>query len=277
VQLSSEDPSASFLLARCLFDPENPEPTLRALVKARCHWSRYPEAEIFHRLLAEHCCGADSPQLHESRSLSELADAHPQARHRVDAAQYIREAMPEARLFCSTRDTLRFATNEATSSGNVVELGVFHGVSLRWLAQWRPGDVHGFDSFEGLPDAWERVPRGRFTTAGQAPTGIEAQLWVGRFEERLPEFVEQHPEPLALLHVDSDLYESARCGLELLGPQLRPGSIIVFDEYLGHRSWRQDEFRAFQEAVAANGWSYAYLAANPFTGQVVVQIRGLVA
>ena len=59
----------------------------------------------------------------------------------------------------------------------------------------------------------------------------------------------------------------------LLGERVVPGSVLVFDEYFCFASWREDEFKAFQEAVAANGWAYDYLAFNPFTKQAAVVIR----
>ncbi len=277
--LHPEDPSARFLLARCLFDSDDPELALTALKPPNDVPHVHSEAAVFRSLLAQHAQLGGLPKQNahapsDPDEFAELGEAYPDATHLIDMARYVLRSMPGARLLSSTRQTLEFAHLHAPEHGSVVELGVFHGVSLRWLAQWRPGgDVHGFDSFEGLPSEWARVPRGRFTTAGRPPRDIEAQLWIGAFHECLPEFVKRQRGPIALLHVDSDLYESARCGLELLEPLLRPGSVIVFDEYFGHRNWRQDEFRAFQEAVVAHGWNYVYLAANPFTGQVVVQLR----
>jgi Tfp pilus assembly protein PilF/predicted O-methyltransferase YrrM len=270
--LAPDDASAHFLLARCLFDAADPGPSLRALERAHQTGQRYPEAEILHRLLVEHCAVGQAPTAGAPRDFTTLESRYPHLAALVDAARYVRDAMPNALISSSARDTLRLAEARAPREGSVVELGVFHGVSLRWLAEWRPGDVHGFDSFEGLPSAWQLVPCGRFTTGGRTPRDVGASLWVGSFEQQLPRFVEQHPRAIALLHVDSDLYESASSGLRWLAPLLRPGSVVVFDEYLGHHSWRQDEFRAFQEAVHANGWSYEYLAVNPFVGQAVVRL-----
>lgn len=48
----------------------------------------------------------------------------------------------------------------------------------------------------------------------------------------------------------------------------------MFDEYLINDWWREDEYKAFQEAVAQRGWRYEYLAFSLFTGQAVVQILG---
>ncbi len=268
VDLRPEDPSSLFLLARCLFTDQDPRPCLEALARASSGAQGFGEADVFRWLLEQRL------HLQALPPAPELIDAHPDLAHLIDAAVFICNEMPGARVFSSARDTLRYAAQQAPALGATVELGVFHGVSLRWLAECRPGALHGFDSFVGLPSEWAPVPAGRFTTAGRAPVDIDAQFWVGRFDEQLPRFVAQHDGPVTLLHIDSDLYESARCGLRHLTPLLGRGSVIVFDEYFGHRSWRQDEYRAFQEAARDNEWTYEYLAVNPFTGQVVIRLGG---
>ena len=78
--------------------------------------------------------------------------------------------------------------------------------------------------------------------------------------------------PLRLLHIDSDLYESARTVLAHLRPWIVPGTVLVLDEYLGHTTWRDDEYRAFIEAAQAYGWSYEYLALCWVTGQASVRL-----
>ena len=54
-----------------------------------------------------------------------------------------------------------------------------------------------------------------------------------------------------------------------------PGSVIVFDEYIGNEYWREDEFKAFQEAVERYGWTYEYLCFSVFTKQVAVRIASV--
>lgn len=274
--LAPGDASAHLLHARCLFEDADREPALAALVHARACATRSEEAAVLLYAFGteEHDAGRSGGSGGAPRSDSVSTQA------RVRAATYLRTAMKAARLFASTRDTLRAAMSAAPPQGSVVELGVRHGVSLRWLAQsarsqGRVQPVHGFDSFFGLPTPWAQIPKGTFSTAGTAPTLEHAALWAGQFDERLPEFMAKHSEPLALLHVDSDLYESARTGLTLLAPLLRPGTIIAFDEYLGHRTWEQDEFRAFQGACREHGWRYEYLFANFFTGQAVVRLLSI--
>ena len=51
------------------------------------------------------------------------------------------------------------------------------------------------------------------------------------------------------------------------------GSVIVFDEYIGNKNWRGDEFKAFHEAVLKYGWKYECLFFSFMTKQVVVRIN----
>ena len=64
---------------------------------------------------------------------------------------------------------------------------------------------------------------------------------------------------VALVHIDSDIYSSAKTVLDNVAPRLRVGSVIVFNEYFNYPNWRQHEFRAFQEFCAAHGVTYRYL------------------
>ena len=75
------------------------------------------------------------------------------------------------------------------------------------------------------------------------------------------------------MHVDSDLYESARVSLETLGPRLAPGSVLLFDEYLGNERWRDDEHRAFTECSARFGWRWEVRSRSLVTGQVALRLR----
>jgi hypothetical protein len=61
--------------------------------------------------------------------------------------------------------------------------------------------------------------------------------------------------------------------LELLAARIVPGTVMIFDEYLFNRHWREDEFKAFQEAVDRFGWRYDYLAFGLLSKQAVIRIR----
>ena len=75
-----------------------------------------------------------------------------------------------------------------------------------------------------------------------------------------------------LINADCDVYNSTKTVLDLLAPRIVPGSVIVFDEYVGNEFWQQDAFKALQEAVERHGWNYEYLGYSFATKQVVLRI-----
>ncbi|KAJ8601640.1 hypothetical protein CTAYLR_008922 [Chrysophaeum taylorii] len=174
-----------------------------------------------------------------------------------------------------TRSSLAIAAASA-GDGLVLEFGVYYGRSLRMLRDLMPhAELHGFDSFQGLPEPWDgREPAGSYSTGGEVPDDVPgARMHVGWFDRTLPPFLEAHRGPISLVHLDCDLYSSTATVLSAIGPRLDPGAVLVFDDFLAHPSWRNDQKRAFDEAAAAFGWtSYTVLAASLLTKQVVIRI-----
>lgn len=179
----------------------------------------------------------------------------------------------ETRFFGCTAATLRFAAALATGPGSVLELGVRFGTSTRLLRDATAGEVHGFDTFAGLPLAWHQVPAGAYSTGGTVPAlGDDIVLHKGLFSHTLPGWVEHHPQPIQLLHVDCDLYESTAEALRILAPLVRPGTVLLFDEYLMNPHWEHDEHKALVEAGTALGWTWRYAAFSLFSHQAVVVV-----
>lgn len=180
-----------------------------------------------------------------------------------EAAEYARTRMPGAMVFASQRDILLYAVRKAELPGLILEFGVAEGVSIGHIANHVKRTVHGFDSFEGLPEDWpgRHEPQGAYSTDGRLPrVPKNVVLHPGWFAETLPAFLAQHGGPAAFLHVDCDLYASAKTVLDLLAERIVPGTVVVFDEYFNYPSWREHEFKAFQEFVQEHGVEYRYLA-----------------
>lgn len=172
------------------------------------------------------------------------------------------------------RALLSAAMAAAGTDGLVLEFGVRHGASIRHLATKAGQAVHGFDSFEGLPTDWGHEPAGVYSTEGHLPDIPEnVDLHVGLFADTLPPFLTEHSEPIRFCNIDCDLYASTVDVLTHIAPRIVPGSVLVFDEYLINPTWREDEFKAFQEAVAAHGWRYRYLAFGIVTKQAAVIVE----
>ena len=175
---------------------------------------------------------------------------------------------------CALR-TLDHALAAAPAEGLVMEFGVLFGHSLTYLAGKVEGEVHGFDSFAGLPEDWgPDRPKGSYSTAKRLPPVPDnARLHVGWITDTLPPFLAAHPGPARLVNIDVDLYSSTRDALEGLGGRIGAGTVLVFDEYLFNDSWRADEYKAWSEFTAARGLTYRYLAFNPFSKQAVVRVE----
>lgn len=178
--------------------------------------------------------------------------------------------MLTARAFPSDLDLLRHAASIAPKDGLILEFGVATSRTLSCLAETRSGIAFGFDSFEGLPEDWRTgFPRGAFSDkAPKVPDNVE--LVKGLFAQSLPAFLEAHPGPVALAHIDCDL-DSSTCDIfNALGDRLHAISVIVFDEYFNYPGWKIHEFKAFQEFVANWGMSYRYEDSVPTHQQVCI-------
>ena len=198
-------------------------------------------------------------------------------RARLDAWRYIKSAYKNKKtpaIIGSIIQGFKLGIDAANANGLVLEFGVRFGASIRQISTLVDQNVHGFDSFQGLPESWHSEAKGSYSTGGVIPSVPEnVILHDGWFEETLPEFVQQHPEPVRFMNIDCDIYSSTKTVLETFSKQIIPGTVIVFDEYIGNEHWREDEFKAFQEAVLKYGWEYEYLCFSFMTKQVVVRIN----
>jgi hypothetical protein len=159
--------------------------------------------------------------------------------------------------------------------GLIAEFGVATGRTINHIARLKPNlVVHGFDSFEGLPEDWtSRMPKGFFKRDALPRVRKNVELHVGWFDSTLPAFKAKYGDtPLQLLHIDSDLYSSAVTILTALRDNIVPGTVIIFDEYLNYPGWELDEFRAWQEHVSAYGVRYEYIGRVSRHQKVAVRV-----
>ncbi len=189
------------------------------------------------------------------------------------SARFAQERMRNASMFADLSETLDQALRLAPDDGMALEFGVYTGGTLTVIAQARNGrDVYGFDSFTGLPEDWRSRYRAGAFEVDAVPTIPGAELVVGLFEDTLAGFLADHPGPVAFLHLDADLYSSTRTVLEHVGPRLRPGTVILFDEYFNYAGWEEHEHRAWQEFVTASGIGFRYEGYTQNDEQVVVRV-----
>ena len=184
------------------------------------------------------------------------------------------------------------------ASGLWLEFGVYTGSSLNITADARTridgGEVHGFDSFEGLPTAWTRglrvlLKEGSFSLGGHLPpVRSNAVLHKGLFSTSLPTFLAGRPvaEAVTYVSIDMDLYQGAIDVLRLLEPRMRGahavdaagtdkraghvggGTLIHFHELL-HATSTADSGKPMDEARALFDW----LLANPSMALKLIPIQ----
>lgn len=148
---------------------------------------------------------------------------------------------------------LRIVDANRHVQGCVVECGVWRGGMSAGMAEvlGPSREYFLFDSFEGLPPAGEldgeaakrwQADEGSptyydncradidFADRAMRKSGVPRyHLVKGWFEETLRAFVP--PEPIAVLRVDGDWYESTLTVLESLWKYLAPNGIVIIDDY----------------------------------------------
>ena len=191
-----------------------------------------------------------------------------------DTVEYVKSRMADAPYFEKHPQLVAYVVSEASLPGLYLEFGVGRGKSIRWIASAADRTVYGFDSFDGIPEYWNGNPVGAFAQSKLPKVPDNVKFEIGMFDETIPGFLEQHSDPISLLHVDCDLYSSTVTIFELLGPRLQPGAVVLFDEYYNFPRWQQHEYKAFQEFVANSGIEYEYIGYSVTGQQVAARILG---
>jgi Macrocin-O-methyltransferase (TylF) len=195
--------------------------------------------------------------------------------------EYVEEHMNGAYTFTNNLSLLKWAVSQAQPDGLFMEFGVWQGATVNFIAEQVPANtVHGFDSFQGLPEFWVeithvgRYDKGAFDMFGKLPDVRQnVILHPGWFEKSLPIFVESYQGEVSFLHVDCDLYSSAKTIFDNLGDRIKSGTVIVFDEYFNYPTWQKHEHKAFQEFITERNIKYKYIAYNRVGREVAVMIE----
>jgi hypothetical protein len=155
---------------------------------------------------------------------------------------------------------------------NYLEFGVFNGSSFLWWVEEiknKDAKFYGFDTFDGLPENW-----GAFK-AGEMEGGIpqlddDRCIFIkGLFQNTLPNFLKSFDNNKKLVvHLDADLFTSTLFVLTSLAPYLKPGDIIMFDEF----NVPNHEFFAFDIFVKSYYINYEVLGGVNNYYQTAVKI-----
>jgi len=141
-----------------------------------------------------------------------------------------------------------------------LEFGVYKGDSFKfWLENNYNLDslFFGFDTFSGLPEEWGHIPKGHFDTKGVVPI-FEDERYIffpGLFQNTVPVFVNSNNELLKkkiVVNLDADLYSSTLYVLTTIKKFLKPGDVLIFDEFFSIVN-ASTEFRAFLDFISISG------------------------
>ncbi len=192
---------------------------------------------------------------------------------------FVEQNMPLVQSFGGRYALMRFAVESSQAGdgeGLVCEFGVAAGKSVNFIARLLPSvTVYGFDSFEGLPEDWrDGLPKGHFKVRGLPKVESNVMLIPGWFDETLPDFLAEHPQHIAFLHVDCDLYTSTKTIFDALEKRIRPGTVILFDEFFNYPGWKEGEYKAFIEFVERTRIPFEYIGYNRYGTQVAIRIAG---
>lgn len=146
-----------------------------------------------------------------------------------------------------------------------VEFGVFEGASMRYWSralQNPRSKLHGFDSFEGLPEAFDvdgPHVKGMFDVGGRVPVIDDPRVAFhkGWFEQTVPRY-EPPAHDVLVMCMDADLYSSTKLVLDHFRPWIKEGTFIYFDDM----SRPDHEPRAFDELMQETGLRFEVVAAE---------------
>lgn len=125
--------------------------------------------------------------------------------------------------------------------GEMAELGVYRGGSAKLISYIIPEKtLHLFDTFTGLPytESPEHNPTGHDLSEGRFATSLtEVAAYLGDrqviFHEGVFPASAKGLEELSFsfVHIDCDLYQSAKDAIAWFWPRMIKGGIMFFDDY----------------------------------------------
>ncbi len=145
-------------------------------------------------------------------------------------------------------DSIGKSDNLFQSPVDYFEFGVAGGKSFKWWLEKNRDSASrffGFDTFEGLPEKWGDFEKGSMAHALDSLDiqDPRASFHKGLFQESLVPFLETYDNRnKKLVHLDADLFSSTIFTLSQLYRFLKPGDILLFDEF----AVPQHEFLAFK-------------------------------
>ncbi len=191
-----------------------------------------------------------------------------------ETALFVSDNMQNVKCFSHKFELLKYSVSKLIyTDGLFLEFGVYSGTTINYIAKLIPEHpIYGFDSFEGLPEEWNALPKGAFGMKQLPKVQNNVELIKGWFDQTIPVFKQKENKHISFLHIDSDLYSSAKTIFYELDNQIMENTIIVFDEYFNYPGWKLGEYKAFLEYVEDKSIKFEYLGYCFNSEQVAIRI-----
>jgi hypothetical protein len=181
----------------------------------------------------------------------------------IKSTEFILLDLSEASRFTNVHSLFINSINKVNVDGLFLEFGVYTGGTINDIASIAADKpIFGFDSFQGLPEKWDNMPRGIFKIDYLPKVRNNVKLVKGMFEDTLKPFLHEHSEKVAFIHMDAALYSSTKYVLFTLAEnnRLQRGTVIQFDELFNYNDWWDEgEYKALVDLVRQFDIRFKYL------------------
>jgi len=203
----------------------------------------------------------------------EVLTASPGSNHAlIRSIKWVFSLSQLPKIFFNRWDFFDAIVTLADKSRPFYEFGVWNGISFKYLINtFKRG--FGFDTFTGLPESWDGVAKGSYSSFGSVPKIVGGEFIVGEFKNTLPKFFSKKKPLASIVNFDADLYSSTFCALNYSKKVIDEKTILIFDEFLINKNWEKDEYRALNEFCENFNLSYEVLAVSFLSKQVAVKLK----
>ena len=153
----------------------------------------------------------------------------------IEYQVWLKKTFGELKVFKSKKELLDLVIKRAKSTNHTIyyEFGVAFGETAEYIVKnaGQNFEYHGFDTFEGLPKAWRRLPKGGFTNHGRVPnlSGPNIFFHKGLIQNTIDD-VDFDSKAKKCFIFDFDLYEPTLLAFKHVEKHLKSGDILYFDE-----------------------------------------------
>ena len=132
----------------------------------------------------------------------------------------------------------QFAKRQKQLDSNFVEVGIYSGMSMYFMADQCTKSFIGIDSFEGVSEPTQGIDTDYFVKGSLASDIENAKKYLNQFDNVelvkgwVPEILKSLPDlTYSLVHIDVDLYAPTKESIEYFWDRLLPNGVLICDDF----------------------------------------------